>query len=110
MSDSDSFVIARVGRSQLSKYVDRNVRFVGQVIRTNPGHTAVLAAPDGGEVIIILQSGTPVDSKFIEVIGTVQPDQSIRELSITSFGDDFDMDNFNSLLQIIPKFPNLFHV
>eukprot|EP01070_Trichotokara_eunicae_P004369 Trichotokara_eunicae@DN3915_c0_g1_i3.p1 len=62
----------RVNRSLLMETQDgTEVRFVGRVEGIDNGRLT-LEAPDGGEVFVALQPGaTPPQSKYIEVIGTV---------------------------------------
>ncbi len=48
-------------------------------------------------------------SKFAQVVGKVSPNQSINAYSLTSAGDNFDMDNYNKFVELSTgKFRSLF--
>lgn len=70
--------------------------------------------------------GSQFGAEYIEVIGEVNPDLSLRELANASFGDNFrtcmrapawcacadapspDMQNYNELVLLSREFPQLF--
>merc|ERR1711907_73043 len=87
----------RVGKSQLTDYTGRTVRFVGKV-KSSQGGVATLEAPDGGEVQI--QNATPYETSHVEIVGDVQSGDSITQQSFVDFGDNFNMTNYAELLRL----------
>eukprot|EP00743_Colponemidia_sp_Colp-15_P008774 GILK01009570.1.p1 GENE.GILK01009570.1~~GILK01009570.1.p1 ORF type:complete len:116 (-),score=8.04 GILK01009570.1:105-419(-) len=89
----------RVNRNSLREYVGKNVRFVGKVVRCSYP-VAILDAPDGGQVQVQMSDGASYGSTFVEVIGEVNQDLSIREFTFNNFGDDFDLANYNEMVAL----------
>ena len=80
----------RVNGALLSQYQGKTVRLVGRVVNYQPGSpTANIEASDGVTVTIRLNPVSQISSSFIEVLGTVNPDNSLSEIQSTSFGDNF---------------------
>jgi hypothetical protein len=40
-----------------------------------------------------------ITSPVVEVLGTVQPDLSVQEMTLTNFSDNFDLGAYEKLLQ-----------
>jgi hypothetical protein len=86
---SASTTAPRVNSTLLPTYIGRTVTLVGR--RTGGSASMVhLEAPDGGDVVVDRGSSSrPWGSNFVEVVGIVNPDRSIREARSTDFGNDF---------------------
>ncbi|KAF9408103.1 hypothetical protein BGZ94_002448 [Podila epigama] len=97
----------RVNSSMLGNYIGQPIRFVGKIVEQN-GTTAVMSASDKGQVQIHMNAGTQYLSQYVEVIGNVNQDLSITELTASSFGDDFDMETYNELVKKMQQFPTVF--
>ncbi|CAK4082254.1 unnamed protein product [Aphanomyces euteiches] len=92
----------------MAQFVGRTVALVGS-LESWTGSMAVVKTSDGGLVTVHPQPGADYSSKFVEVIGLVQPDGSLKEYKCTSFGDDFDLKNYDKLVHLIHgKFSSLF--
>ncbi|KAG0087447.1 hypothetical protein BGZ93_010951 [Podila epicladia] len=97
----------RVNSSMLGNYVNQPVRFVGKIVEQN-GTRATMQACDHGQVQINMSPSSQYTSQYVEVIGDVQSDGSITELSACSFGDSFDMETYNQLVIKMQQFSTVF--
>jgi hypothetical protein len=71
----------RVSRSMLQNYVDHTVRIIGRADDMNQD-ILTLTTSDGGSVQVQVNRGAPSNINyqgFIEVVGKVNPNLSIRE-------------------------------
>ncbi|CAO3704054.1 unnamed protein product [Rhizopus stolonifer] len=69
----------RVNSSLREKYVGKTVRLIGKTISFN-ANTAVLEATDNGHVLININGESQWGTKYVEVIGQVENDFSIKNL------------------------------
>ncbi|EQC27857.1 hypothetical protein SDRG_14437 [Saprolegnia diclina VS20] len=98
----------RVNKALMASYVNRTVALVGSM-ESWTGNSAIVKASDGGLVTVIPAPGADYSSKFVEVIGLVQPDGSLQEFKCTSFGDNFDLGNYDKLVALMHgKFAPMF--
>eukprot|EP01098_Paradermamoeba_levis_P004928 TRINITY_DN2098_c0_g1_i4.p1 TRINITY_DN2098_c0_g1~~TRINITY_DN2098_c0_g1_i4.p1 ORF type:complete len:107 (-),score=14.16 TRINITY_DN2098_c0_g1_i4:27-347(-) len=97
----------RVEGSSLRNHVGQTVRLVGRVKNSQSGR-AVLEAADHIDVVVLTNPGTQYMTEYVEVIGQVTPEGSIKEVTWTSFGDQFDLDNYRQFLQLSTNFPEIF--
>ncbi|OQR98421.1 hypothetical protein ACHHYP_08640 [Achlya hypogyna] len=98
----------RVNKALMAGYINRTVALVGSM-ESWTGNSAVVKASDGGLVTIHPSPGADYSSKFVEVIGQVQPDGSLQEFKCTSYGDDFDLANYDKLVALMHgKFAPMF--
>ncbi|ETW10175.1 hypothetical protein H310_00545 [Aphanomyces invadans] len=105
---SENAPAPRVNKAILAQFVGHTVSLVGS-IESWTGSQAVLKTSDNGFVTVHPQPGADYSSKYVEVIGSVQPDGSLKEFKCTSFGDDFDLKNYDKLVQLIHgKYSTLF--
>ncbi|KAF9109515.1 hypothetical protein BGX27_007544 [Mortierella sp. AM989] len=81
-------ITPRVNSAMLSGQVGQTVRFVGKIIEQN-GSRAIMTASDKGQVEIHMDGSSQYGTEFIEVIGTVNGDNSISEMTSTNFGNNF---------------------
>ncbi|KAF9985430.1 hypothetical protein BGZ75_002991 [Mortierella antarctica] len=47
-------------------------------------------------------------TQFVEVIGVVNGDHSISEMTSTNFGNEFDIDTYNEAVKKMQQFPSVF--
>ncbi|RLN88477.1 hypothetical protein BBJ28_00011989 [Nothophytophthora sp. Chile5] len=98
----------RVNKKTMGAYVGRTVALVGAVESHTPT-AAVLRTSDGEIVNVKPQPGSNYGSKVVEVIGRVVDTETIQEFKATPFGDDFDLENYDQLVQLAQtKFRQLF--
>jgi hypothetical protein len=45
---------------------------------------------------------------YVEVIGQVQRDCSIRVEKAINWGNEFDLEAYNQLVELMPQFPSMF--
>lgn len=90
----------RVNSAVLSKHVGKVVTLVGRVV-SQDAETVRVQAADGKEVIVKKSSPDAMaPTSFVEYVGTVNPDMSVSEVRSTPFGDSFDLDTYNELVQL----------
>ncbi|CAM9632824.1 unnamed protein product, partial [Chrysoparadoxa australica] len=90
----------RIGGSHLQAFVNRNVTIVGRVISQSP-ELHVLEAADGQKINIEPSAGSTYDSAYVELVGHVHEDLHVQEFISRSYGNNFDLEKYNSLLQLI---------
>jgi hypothetical protein len=92
----------RINSTLLANFIGQSVTLVGRKTGTN-GHMMHIEGPDGGDIVIDRSvSNRPWGTAFVEVVGVVNSDRTVRESRSTDFGNDFGM-----LYQLISY---LFHV
>ncbi|KAJ5077265.1 replication protein a3 [Anaeramoeba ignava] len=102
------FLTQRVNHSMLKDQVGKSVRFVGKVTHLQ-GNEAKLLSPDSVEVSIIREPNSlKYSSDFVEVVGTVNSNLSIKESQFVNFGNNFDLQTYNEMLQLSTQFPEIF--
>jgi len=85
----------------LPKYVNRQVSLVGRVLNSNDMST-ILEASDQQQVQIYHRNGNmslPQQS-IVEIIGQVNPDASIKEISRTAFSDNFNLSTYDEVIKL----------
>ncbi|GAB9463705.1 hypothetical protein Gpo141_00001154 [Globisporangium polare] len=98
----------RVNKKTLSAYIGRTVALVGSVESHMPT-AVVLRASDGGIVNVNPAPGSDYSSKVVEVIGRVVDSETIQEFKATLFGEDFDLETYDQLVQLAQsKYRGLF--
>ncbi|DAZ95004.1 TPA: hypothetical protein N0F65_003630, partial [Lagenidium giganteum] len=98
----------RVNKKTMGSYVGRTVALVGAVESHMPT-AVVLRTSDGGHVNVKPAPGSDYGSKVVEVIGRVLDSETIQEFKATLFGENFDLESYDQLLQLSQgKFRPLF--
>ncbi|XP_058740771.1 replication protein A 14 kDa subunit B-like [Vicia villosa] len=91
--------------------VGRRVRTVIQVMRSD-GVVVIGKSPDEKQIIVKTSPDSPLPSPhtgFVEVIGIVSSDKSIKAELWTNFGDEIDMFSYHKLCQLANgEFKHLF--
>eukprot|EP01102_Stenamoeba_stenopodia_P003505 TRINITY_DN13576_c0_g1_i1.p2 TRINITY_DN13576_c0_g1~~TRINITY_DN13576_c0_g1_i1.p2 ORF type:complete len:104 (-),score=16.34 TRINITY_DN13576_c0_g1_i1:11-322(-) len=88
----------RVNYSLLPQHIGTLVTIVGKVINRVP-NGVILETSDQAQVTIHTNMANNYDV-FVEVVGTVNPDLSIREQSFTNFGANFDLANYDEVIKL----------
>ncbi|CAG8498786.1 10180_t:CDS:2 [Paraglomus occultum] len=99
-------ITPRVNFGLLNRYKGRKVRLVGRVIQ-EAGHTVVVEACDKGQVSVRLRQPSNLTT-YVEFVGRVNTDLSINEFVFTNFGDTFDLDLHNKVVEYWQRFPDIF--
>jgi len=98
----------RVNKATISNYVDCTVRLVGTVKEVNRNERiATLETSDKQTVTVRMQS-IEYPSKVVEIVGTVNRDNSVTEIYAYAFGDNFDFDNYDQLINLTARYPEIF--
>ncbi|MDP2438581.1 MAG: hypothetical protein Q8P67_22795 [archaeon] len=66
--------------------------------------SGAVEASDGIQVLVRFQTGQP-QTTYVEVIGIVESDGSIREEMTVSFGETFHLQNYDQVIQLSQQFP-----
>ncbi|KAJ1655051.1 hypothetical protein IWQ61_005134, partial [Dispira simplex] len=72
------------------------------------GTKAIVEASDHGQVMVSLIPHNTFGTKFVEIIGQVQPDRSLQEFSSCNMGDNFDLPTYNKLVELSHRYKELF--
>ncbi|BGO94587.1 hypothetical protein NBRC10512_004985 [Rhodotorula toruloides] len=83
------------------------VRLIGKVISLD-AEQALLEAADGAQVTVKLMHDSVLSSTFVEVIGKVQSETSMQELSTLNLGDNIDMEVANKVVELTHQYPDVF--
>ncbi|KAI0346688.1 replication factor A protein 3 [Trametopsis cervina] len=103
----------RVNSGRLSDYVNRTVRLTGKVLRFNEASDeVVLQASDKGEVKVILLPGEKgvIDTAYVEIIGVVQNQSTIKAQACINLGPSLDLELVNFVVEKWhdPRFSSMF--
>jgi len=107
----DDLVTPRVNAATIPAYVGKNVRIVGRVHQSpTPDGQAVIISSDGQEVYVntLPTSAESWVDPYVEIIGSVAEDSSITEIFSTNFGNNFNMENHNTLVILAQSNHELF--
>ncbi|WOO79716.1 Replication factor A protein 3 [Vanrija pseudolonga] len=91
MSSSRLGPEARVNSKHLSEHRGQVVRLTAKVLNL-VGDTATVEASDGGEDMHI-------EGTYVEIIGNVKEDLSIRALTSINLGNSLDMNAVNAVVE-----------
>ncbi|KAL1409691.1 hypothetical protein Q8F55_003687 [Vanrija albida] len=88
----------RVNSKYLSQHRGQVVRLTAKVVRL-VGDTATVEASDGGEIGITLSRDMHIEDTYVEIIGNVKEDLSIRALTSINLGNALDMNAVNAVVE-----------
>ncbi|GAB5587725.1 hypothetical protein Unana1_02625 [Umbelopsis nana] len=91
----------------MKNHVGHVVRVSGKVVSLN-GETAILEATDNGQIEVILNGQSQWGTTFVEVIGQVSSENTLKEYTFTNLGDSFDLALANKVVEYGQKCPELF--
>ncbi|GJJ71529.1 replication factor A3 [Entomortierella parvispora] len=97
----------RINSAMLGNHIGGHVRLVGRVESQN-SKFAVIVASDNGQVHVQMAEGAQYGTRYMEIIGVVNQDLMVSELTSTNFGDDFNLEIYNEQIIKAQKFPNIF--
>ncbi|KAG0309751.1 hypothetical protein BGZ97_012988 [Linnemannia gamsii] len=97
----------RVNSAMLQNCIGEPVRFIGE-FKSRQDTMATFLSSDKGLVTVAMNENSLYGTKFVEVIGNVNPDRSIAEWTSSNFGDDFDMETYDAMIVKAQKFPSVF--
>mmetsp|Transcript_26003 Transcript_26003/g.55632 ORF Transcript_26003/g.55632 Transcript_26003/m.55632 type:complete len:114 (-) Transcript_26003:81-422(-) len=89
----------RVNFDLMQRYVGRKVKLVCKVEEFS-GESVKVTTCDGQAVFVKPKQGSQYDTAFVEIEGVVENNTTVQEESFTSFGDSFDMKNYNELCKL----------
>ncbi|CEP08932.1 hypothetical protein [Parasitella parasitica] len=78
----------RINSSLREKYIGQTVRVIGKLVSLS-GDTAVLESTDNGQILVHVNGESRWGTDYIEVIGQVEPDFTLKEFKTTNLGNDF---------------------
>ncbi|KAI0822970.1 replication factor A protein 3 [Trametes gibbosa] len=106
MSDNRS---PRVNKARMADYKGRTVRLIVKILSFRDD-VAIAEASDSGEVEIQLLKDVKIESAFIEVIGQVVDERTIKMMGCIQLSNDVDMKLANDVVEVWhdPKFASMF--
>ncbi|KDQ58605.1 hypothetical protein JAAARDRAFT_69068 [Jaapia argillacea MUCL 33604] len=98
-------VSTRVNSARLPQYVGRTVRLACKVLKLQ-GETALVEASDGGQVHVRLTRDANVTDTYIEVIGSVLDESTIKMMACINMGSHLNMQLVNDTIELVhdPRF------
>ncbi|KAI9218018.1 replication factor A protein 3 [Blastocladiella britannica] len=97
----------RVNGAMLSQFVGKSVVLPGRLI-SNDGQRITVEAADNNNVNVILNQQLPVDARFLEITGVVEPDMSVQMTSVSTWPDTVDMELLNDTIRFQFEYSHLF--
>ncbi|KAF5379926.1 hypothetical protein D9757_007215 [Collybiopsis confluens] len=96
---SDENTSPRVNSAFLPKFVGRMVRVPCKVLTTTD--TAVtVQSTDGGEISITFAGDSGITSTFVEIIGKVVDEQTVKKFAVINHKVDLDMQSMDGLIRL----------
>ncbi|KAG9005510.1 hypothetical protein FRB94_001516 [Tulasnella sp. JGI-2019a] len=96
-------VTPRVNSALMAKYVGRTVRLTCKIIKLQ-GETAIVQAADGGQVTVKLLRDSNIQDTYVDIIGKVVDEHTLRMLQVNNWGSDIDLDLVNQTVEQIHRF------
>mmetsp|Transcript_1892 Transcript_1892/g.6587 ORF Transcript_1892/g.6587 Transcript_1892/m.6587 type:complete len:109 (+) Transcript_1892:45-371(+) len=90
----------RVNGELLSRYVGQKVLLVGKQEGMEGLQMRVRCADDRVVTVNLSQTAGGYDTSFVEFEAVVDSADSVRELSHTNFGENFEMSTYNELCKL----------
>jgi len=93
----------RVNSALLPKYIGRTVRLTCKVIKLQ-GDNAIVQAADGGQVTVKLLRDSNITDTFVDIIGKVVDEHTLRMLQVNNWGSDIDLELVNQTVEQLHRF------
>jgi len=97
----------RVNATLLEQFTNRTVRIVGKVIQIR-GDSATISS-NGNIVVSVDRSSEMTVNNFVEIIGRVNNDLSIKTLKATDIGKEINMDAYEAVVDATHRYKELFY-
>ncbi|KAI0631043.1 replication factor A protein 3 [Trametes polyzona] len=99
----------RVNKARMADFKGQAVRLIAKVLSIRDD-VAIVEASDGGEVEVKLLKDVTIDTPFIEVIGQVVDERTLKMMGCVKHGSDVDRKLVNDIVEIWhdPKFASVF--
>ncbi|RPD56025.1 replication factor A protein 3 [Lentinus tigrinus ALCF2SS1-7] len=99
----------RVNKALMAKFRGQTVRVVAKLITLNDGR-AIVETSDGGEIEVSLPRNEDLDCQYLEIIGKVEDERTLKMLGHVKFSDNTDMKIWDQVVQIWhdAKFAHMF--
>ncbi|ORX39890.1 replication factor A protein 3 [Kockovaella imperatae] len=88
----------RINASLLAKYRGQTVRLPAKVVKI-VGSTATVEASDGGQIGVHLGRDMHIADTYVEIIGSVKDDLSLKALTSINLGDRLDMKAVQAVIE-----------
>ncbi|KII84267.1 hypothetical protein PLICRDRAFT_701850 [Plicaturopsis crispa FD-325 SS-3] len=100
-------VSTRVNSARLADYKGQTVRLTCKTIK---GESAIVEASDGGQVSVKLHRDAHMTDTYVEVIGTVLDESTVKMMACINLGSDLDMQLVNDVVELTfdPRFSKMF--
>ncbi|WVQ71696.1 hypothetical protein IAR50_001237 [Cryptococcus sp. DSM 104548] len=88
----------RINSRYLNDHIGQTVRVTAKVVSVS-GDTATIQTSDGGSVGIHLPRDMHIQDEYVEIIGTVKEDSTIKAHTHVGLGKSLDMKAVNSVVE-----------
>ncbi|KAI9638275.1 replication factor A protein 3 [Dioszegia hungarica] len=89
----------RINSRNLSKFINQTVRLTCKIVQVK-GDMATVEASDGGQVGVLLSRDMHMADPFVEIIGTVKEDNTVKALTSINLGKTLDMKAVDQVVEL----------
>lgn len=94
-------ITPRVNAARMPDFKNHTVRVFGKILRLDDdANEVIIQASDGGELRVQFVSPPTLSSQYIEVIGKVAKDDTLKAQAIVELTDNFDMELADFVVQM----------
>lgn len=90
----------RVNAAKMADHVGQMVTLVGKVTSVNGGEATLEASDKGVVHVKSLDGSAQYNTAFVQIIGRVSDPTNLEVMNVAEFGEDFDMDNYDKLVNL----------
>ncbi|KAI0642558.1 replication factor A protein 3 [Trametes meyenii] len=108
MSDSRS---PRVNKARMADYKGQTVRLIAKLLKfRDEEQVALVETSDGGQVEVKMLRDVKFDDPYIEVVGQVVDERTLKMMACIPLGDNVDMKLVDDVVKVWhdPKFSHIF--
>ncbi|KAG8933883.1 hypothetical protein FRC03_010926 [Tulasnella sp. 419] len=87
----------------MGKYQGQTVRLTCKILKF-AGDQAIVQAPDGGEITVKLLRDANISDTYVDFVGKVVDQSTLKMLQATNWGSDVDMDFINKAIEQLHRF------
>lgn len=84
----------------MSRYIGERVRVVAKIVKVN-APTAMVELSDGGQIEVKLSSDSHMGGPYVEIIGQVENEKSLKMFKAINLGDNIDMAVVNHTIELM---------
>ncbi|KAL0959926.1 hypothetical protein HGRIS_011591 [Hohenbuehelia grisea] len=91
----------RVNSAKLPEWTGKTVRVYCKCLKFDGDNTAIMETSDGGTIRVTWAGASEITDTFVEVIGTVLDEQTVKLMACVNLGADFDLNLANDMVEMM---------